>query len=60
MQDKEETKMKKYQVRRCDEMGHDYEEKTFENMFDAWEFENHCYMYCKGWHFYTKEIEVDG
>ena len=52
--------MKKYQVRRCDECGHDYGEKTFDDKYEAWEYENHCSMYHKGWHFYTTEIEVEG
>ena len=51
--------MKKYQVRKCDEMGHDYEEKTFDDKYEAWEYENRCYQYRKGWHFYTKEIDVN-
>ena len=47
----------KYEVRKCDEMGHDYSEKIFDNEFDAWEYEDTRSRYDKGWHFYTKPIE---
>lgn len=48
----------KYEVRKCDEMGHDYKVKTFNDMFEAWEYENECAYYEKGWHFYTKPIKT--
>ena len=47
----------KYEVRKCDEMGHDYREESFDTQEKAWEYENLCSRYDKGWHFYTKPIE---
>lgn len=50
--------MKKYQVRKSDECGHDYGVITFDNMWEAWDFEEKCNRKNMGWHYYTKEIEV--
>ena len=48
--------MKKYQVRQCDEMGHDYDLKTFDNWDEATDYEEARRRYEKGWHFYTKTL----
>lgn len=47
----------KYEVRKCDEMGHDYREETFDTMLEAMEYETDCERYSKGWHFYIKPIK---
>lgn len=48
--------MKKYQVRKCDEMGHDYEVKTFDNWDEATDYEAELDRYDRGWHHYTKKL----
>lgn len=47
----------KYEVRKCDEMGHDYCLKTFNDWLEASEYEEECERYNEGWHFYIKPIE---
>lgn len=46
-----------YEVRKSDEMGHDYLVETFTNQFAAYEFELKCSRLFEGWHYYTKEVK---
>jgi hypothetical protein len=48
--------MKKYQVRKCDEQGHDYEVKTCDSWLEARDYEEHLDKYDNGWHHYTKTL----
>lgn len=50
--------MKKYQVRKSDEQGHDFGVITFDDEWEARDFEDWCNEKKMGWHYYTKEIEV--
>lgn len=47
-----------WEVRKCDEIGHDYDEGIFATITEAFEYMNSCERWDRGWHYYHVEIKL--